>query len=519
MTPRDLQRSIPRGRSGAVGPPPLPVWSDDVFLSFADGNGDPLGPAPKNLLGPEGPAGDFQNFETLTRAKASVISVIIPRIRVARYADNYPLAFADYVVGTSTGPGAFQDLAGNWRQLDISGGVVDTAWLGAATGVPDSINNAAIQAAIDMLPAGGGGIRVRGLLGITSLSLAGKKNIKFIGDGRIYGPDASFLTFLTTAVGAIGAGVPVIDCYGATNVTFEGIGFYQSNAAFNGIMIRCGNAPPVTGTGNVCFKKCSIGGVSASATLLWLYGVVGGAIDDCLIAGSGIPVQLQNAAGVGFANVIRFTRTSFQPTGNVFPVQGSAEVISFYNCFWEPGPDRRGRAFTGSTLQRIRSISFFCCGFYDPGAGGFEWIVIPWANAVSLRNCLMAGSTAGGNSYGITLGSGAHPSDPELSGVRGFSISDNDFDGLTAAINFNGDVSPGVKTGARGGYVGGNSVTSGFLFASLASCAQMTVLPNSIYETTDEFGSFFGVHSVPTAQGSMTTGSVYSNSGTLKIVT
>jgi hypothetical protein len=63
-------------------------------------------------MGPEGPAGDFQNFKTRDRAITSVISPLLASIRVERYTYGDPLAPAIYVPGTSAGPSAFLDDSG-----------------------------------------------------------------------------------------------------------------------------------------------------------------------------------------------------------------------------------------------------------------------------------------------------------------------------------------------------------------------------------------------------------------------
>jgi hypothetical protein len=130
VTGRQTLAAIPRGKRGPSGFAPVPAWTDDFKLGFVDANGDPYGPLPQNLLGPEGPAGDFQNFDTRTQAIATVINTALRSIRVLRYALGYPLAPAVYIPGSSAGPMAFQDAGSNWWQLDISGGVCALEWFG-----------------------------------------------------------------------------------------------------------------------------------------------------------------------------------------------------------------------------------------------------------------------------------------------------------------------------------------------------------------------------------------------------
>lgn len=183
---RVLARALGRGRPGPIGIPPLPVWSGDVNLSFVDDNGDPYGPPPKNLLGPEGPAGDFRNFETRTRAIASIILPMLTSIRIQRYADGFPLAYAVYIPGTSAGPMAFQEAGGNWWQLDLSGGLANIFWFGVAG--DGRVEHTPINAAITMLAAAGGGRMYfpRPPLHYHIASpIQGKPNVSFSGDGGL----------------------------------------------------------------------------------------------------------------------------------------------------------------------------------------------------------------------------------------------------------------------------------------------------------------------------------------------
>ena len=155
---RAIARAIPRGRPGATGAAPIPVWTNDVSLSFIDANGNPIGPPPKNLLGPEGPSGDFRNFETRTRAIAASISPMLISIEIMRYADGYPKAPAVYIHGTSSGPMAFQDSGGSgtWWELDVTGYDLDVRWFGAKGDA--SGDTAEIAAALAVLGNAGGGI-------------------------------------------------------------------------------------------------------------------------------------------------------------------------------------------------------------------------------------------------------------------------------------------------------------------------------------------------------------------------
>lgn len=133
LTQRELLRTVARGRPGPVGPVPIPAWSNEVNLYFKDANGDPLS-LPVNLQGPEGPAGEFQNFKTRATAAAAIISPLLTRIRIWRYDSASRASPADYVQGT--GPLTFTDDGGVSWQLDLlSADLVLTA---AMCGAPNN---------------------------------------------------------------------------------------------------------------------------------------------------------------------------------------------------------------------------------------------------------------------------------------------------------------------------------------------------------------------------------------------
>jgi len=121
-----LIRTIARGPRGPIGRPPIPRWTSDYYLSFVDDDGNQIGPAPKNLLGPQGPIGDAQVFKTRAQAMASSISSELSAILILRYSDDQPIAPVWYQPGTSTGPLAFQDINGTWWEI------IDTSTSAAA---------------------------------------------------------------------------------------------------------------------------------------------------------------------------------------------------------------------------------------------------------------------------------------------------------------------------------------------------------------------------------------------------
>lgn len=65
-------------------------------------------------------ASPITSYATRATAAAATISISIPTIWIDRFSSGTPFSRAPYKVGTSTGPLAFQDLAGNWRELDLT---------------------------------------------------------------------------------------------------------------------------------------------------------------------------------------------------------------------------------------------------------------------------------------------------------------------------------------------------------------------------------------------------------------
>jgi hypothetical protein len=99
-------------------------------------------------------------YDTRALAIAATIPTGVQAIKITRYAAGYPLSYATYVQGTSAGPMAFRDNAGagNWWELDISGGVCPIEWFGGRGDA--TVDNApAFNAWFASLPAVGGCLR------------------------------------------------------------------------------------------------------------------------------------------------------------------------------------------------------------------------------------------------------------------------------------------------------------------------------------------------------------------------
>jgi hypothetical protein len=86
-------------------------------------------------------------YDTRALAIAATIPTGVQAIKITRFATGYPLAYATYVPGTSSGPMAFAEAGGHYWQLDTSGGLIDVKWFGA-TGQGSADDLATINAAI-----------------------------------------------------------------------------------------------------------------------------------------------------------------------------------------------------------------------------------------------------------------------------------------------------------------------------------------------------------------------------------
>lgn len=139
-------RTIPRGPSGSIGHSPIPKWTNDYFLSFVDADGNQIGPAPRNLIGPQGPSGASQFFRTNAQVEASVIGSSIDSIVVSRRGAGLPFVPTNYVRMTSEPihlgkirsadrflpDGTIDPVNGGWWA--IAEAIVDIRMLGATSG-------------------------------------------------------------------------------------------------------------------------------------------------------------------------------------------------------------------------------------------------------------------------------------------------------------------------------------------------------------------------------------------------
>lgn len=85
LKPRpDVAQAIARGPSGPAGSPPVPEWVG-TRLDFLMPSG--LTVTGPNLLGPQGPAGSAQTFDSVAVVAASIVSGGVPAIRTSGYAN------------------------------------------------------------------------------------------------------------------------------------------------------------------------------------------------------------------------------------------------------------------------------------------------------------------------------------------------------------------------------------------------------------------------------------------------
>ncbi|WP_136625971.1 hypothetical protein [Bradyrhizobium macuxiense] len=446
-------------------------------------------------------------YDTRAQAAGATIPVGVQAIKVTRYAAGYPLSYATYVPGASGGPMAFQEGAGNWWQLDLSGPVIDSAWFGVLGDGSDQ--TIALQATVDAVPLKGGTVLVSGDILISSLNLLGRALIRFVGKGG-WGAGADQATTIHTAAGA---GVArVIDARDTIGITFENIKLASTNPAHDGYLLDNGQSTLTSFSQTMSMGKCVVI-YNGSAAAINLYGALTTEFQKCLFGGDGTAIAFQNVArsgGLIFSNVHNFKDCNFTPSGTAFPVLGSGEKISFIGCNVQASTaDGSGRFWNTSTVVPFIAVNIIDCGFYDVTAAGQVWGSFYAGNGLNIIGNRVGGAdpSLGGN-YGFSIGG-------QLTGVQGFSVIGNDAQFMTALLNFDGTT--GAGTNASKGFVGGNSLRGGAtaLFSNLSSAVEVMIAPN--YIAAGGKGSHFSIQGVPTSSVGLSTGDWYSNSGVVTI--
>lgn len=122
-------------------------------------------------------------YDTRALAAAATIPVGVLAIKVTRYATGHQLAYATYVPGSSSGPGAFQEAGSHWWELDLSGGVVDPRWFGAK-GDGTNDDTAAVQAALTAATGGKELYIPRAIFGLSATLNGGAGNIRIRGENK-----------------------------------------------------------------------------------------------------------------------------------------------------------------------------------------------------------------------------------------------------------------------------------------------------------------------------------------------
>jgi hypothetical protein len=382
------------------------------------------------------------------------------------------------------------------------------------TGNSGEDQTTALQDIVDnVVPAEGGVLKYRGYVDFTTLDLSGRRNIVFQGEGG-NGAGAAQRSILKSTSGAIGSGVPAIKAWGTYGIGFEKTMLLAQDAAFNGILLDF-NDPSVT-PGNdsalMHIRDCYMQVTSASGTALDLYGSAQGSFENTTFAGSGTHVKLQSATAVLFANQMHFRRCDFKPDGTVMPVSGSGESIMFEACNIQASSgDGKMRFIETALAQPFNNITLLGNSFYDPTAGGVLTCVFYWGNGLTIIGNKFSNYTG---SYDITLGGGGSGADPQVDGLRGFTIAGNKFDSGSAHISFDGTIAN--KKNPRGGTIVGNSITNGALLSNYAVGEAVEVGPNSIYGSATEFGaqrSYIGLYEyanrAAAISGGLTTNQMY----------
>lgn len=505
--------------------------------------GDPGGPA-----GPPGSSGTVQ-VGTVTQVAYGqppvITNVGTPTAAVLNFQIPAALGVADGNKGDIlvSGAGSVWSLnAGTVQPADLNPAVPATFRQAIdAVGFPDmpwvlawdngvlgdgSNQLAALQAIVNALPAEGGSIMLRGdvYLGTTGqLDLHGRRNILITGlPGGGNGAGAGQRTMLRSGHGAIGGNVPVINCKGTFNVSFENLYIYNNNAAFNGNLIDYGSrvaVNPGEDSALMQWRGIYISLASATAYGLQLHGSTQGLFENVTFAGRGFLLALQNIAGVGFVNVHKFINCNFKPTGAEYPVTGSGEGITFLGCNMQASSgDGVGRFLRTSLSQPFRSFSLLSCTFYDTLAAGGIWAEFYWGQNPIVKGCIFGGADpALGTNYGITLGGGgAGLNEP---GVVGHEIEGNSFRYMTAGVANAGVIASNTnprKGSVKHNYAFGGSSPRTVLFSSYNLMTQSEIGPNYIEGGTNDPGANMQTV-LPTSATGLQSGTWWNNAGVVTI--
>lgn len=248
------------------------------------------------------------HVDSRATAQVTIFDASVNAIIVARYDAGYPLSYATYIPGTSSGPRAFQEAGGNWWELDLSGGKVNALWFGARPGLLVGDQSAAIQAAADYIAAtltNGQVYLPRGNYRITT-AIAHPVGVHFVGDGILntkISPDGcgAFTYVFLTGFGE--ATVRELSIEGQNGTTQ--IALYQAGTlddadelyglSFRNITIRNFNiAAKFRTVRNVTFRDCWIESVNSGIQLIGKCLIA--TIDNCkIVYGGGCGTGLQFA--------------------------------------------------------------------------------------------------------------------------------------------------------------------------------------------------------------------------------
>lgn len=444
-------------------------------------------------------------------AEAAAAGVNLPPVAPDRM-------LVDNAAGTARESKTFAQVRQKLQAIPVSELSVLEAW---NRGVPgdNTDQTTAVQAIINSLPAEGGRIRFKGDVSFTALDLSGKHNVMLEGVAGGNGRGDGQRTVLRCTAGAIGNNAPAVKMWGTFNVSWRDMMLLQTSGAFNGTFLDYGSTTLLPGEDSALMSLTDVYLQVAGTTNakgLDLYGATQGTFDRVTFAGRQTLVHFQNQAGVGFCNVHQFRNCNWKPSGAEVPMLGSGEGLSFTGCNVQASSsDHKGRWWETSQSQPFRGISLIGNCFYDQTVGGTVWSTFYWGDGLAI-----AGNVFGGvsGSFALTLGGGGTGGDPQVKGLRGFDIRGNWFNGFSAGISFDGTIAN--KTNARGGVIGGNSVTNGFLVGSYSTAEQLIILPNSIYSAPTEFGANLSFVNFPTfsdraaaVAAGYTTGQAYVDTG------
>jgi hypothetical protein len=366
--------------------------------------------------------------------------------------------------------------------LDVFGSVVVRGlepWIDVrahgALGNGISDDTAAIQAAINAVPAAGGTVFFPA--GFTfacysSLNLDGRENIRLYGgragEDTSYGPGANGPTLLYN-----GGGTKFISLRSAHGITFHGLSMRYAYGGFTGDFIHCDHMGPNTSDSMFLrFEHCSFSGFSNDArwarSLIRLNRAIITTISNCWfgLAYVGIlgvdpqPLTDPDPGKSNYSNVVEIDNCTFNYQ-NTSAIKNAGEAWLIQNCTFEPlfyvdQLPKLGCAYLQDPGMLPRGFSFIGNWFGDATDGG-TWISAQSEGMHVAGNFIAVGTS--GTHLRLTDASGVHISGNTFwsgtaialagTSINGIAIMGNKFLGVSTTVSGTGIITP--NTGAAYG--------------------------------------------------------------------